>query len=161
MQFCRYGPSLLWAKFVWGRSDYPRIPKDTPRHPKTHLISYIIYLLIHLFIHSDENKAKMASNSFHFQVHSFEKVLLNTTEKPYRHHTDLMTYNQMKCYIIFFMFYLFSHYYYYHYHHYYYFVDRQLNVVIPAVLGYLCILYSIICSMVMLCRVRPFSIHPN
>ena len=53
-----------------------------PRIPGMHLISYIIHLCIHLFIHSDENKAKMASNSFHFQVHSFEKVLLNTAEKP-------------------------------------------------------------------------------
>ena len=65
----------------------------------------------------------------------------------------------MKCYIIFFMFYLFS--YYYHHHYYYYFVDRQLNVVIPAVLWYPYILYSIICSMVMLCRARPFSINLN
>ena len=72
-----------------GRSDYPRTPQDTPGHPqdtqgypRTHLISYIIHLFIHLFIHSDENKAKMASNSFHFQVHSFEKALLNTAEKP-------------------------------------------------------------------------------
>ena len=86
-----YGPSLYGVGLI--TPGYPRTPKDTPRHPKTHLISYIIYLLIHLFIHSDENKAKMASNSFHFQVHSFEKVLLNTAEKPYRHHTDLMTYN--------------------------------------------------------------------
>ena len=100
-----------------GRSDYPRTPQDTPGHPKIpqmHLISYVI----HLFIHSDENKAKMASNSFHFQVHSFEKVLLNTAEK-----------------LIFFILYLFSYHYHRHHHHYYYFVDRQLNVVIPAVLG--------------------------
>ena len=55
-----------------------------PRIPRTHFISYII----HLFIYSVENKAKI--NSFHFQVHSFEKVLLNTAEKPYRHHTDLL-----------------------------------------------------------------------
>ena len=66
----------------------------------------------------------------------------------------------MQRYIIFFMFYLF-YYYYHHHHHYYYFVDRHLNVVIPAVLGYPCILYSIICRMIMLCRVRPFSIHPS
>ena len=72
-----------------GRSDYPRTPQDTPGHPRTpkgypgtHLISYIIHLFTHLFIYSDENKAKMASNSFHFQVHSFEKVLLNIAEKP-------------------------------------------------------------------------------
>ena len=57
------------------------------------------------------------------------------------------------------MYYLFSSYYY-HHHQCYYFVDRHLNVVIPAVLGYPCILYSIICSMVMLGRVRLFSIHP-
>ena len=57
---------------------HPRIPQDTQGYPRTHLISY----LIHLFIHSDENKAKMASNSFYFQVHSFEKVLLNTADKP-------------------------------------------------------------------------------
>ena len=63
-----------------GRSDYPRTPQNTPGHPRTHLISYIIHLFIHLFIHSEEIKAKMASNSFHFQVHSFEKVLLNTAE---------------------------------------------------------------------------------
>ena len=72
---------------------HPRIPQDTQGYLRTHLISYIIHLFIHLFNHSDENKAKMASNSFHFQVHSFEKVLLNTAEKPYRHHTDLLTYN--------------------------------------------------------------------
>ena len=58
------------------------------------------------------------------------------------------------------MFYLCS-YYYHHHHHYFYFVDGQLNVVIPGVLGYPCILYSIICSMVMLGRVGPFSIHPS
>ena len=79
---------LLLVVLLMGRSDYPRAPQDTPGHPRilqdtprypgAHLISY----LIHLFIHSDENKAKMASNSFHFQVHSFEKVLLNTAEKP-------------------------------------------------------------------------------
>ena len=65
-----------------GRSDYPRTPQDTPGYHRTHLISYIIHFFFHLFIHSDENKAKMASNSFNFQVHSFEKVLLNTAEKP-------------------------------------------------------------------------------
>ena len=65
-----------------GRSDYPRTPQDTQGYPRTHLISYIIHLFTHLFIHSDKNKAKMASNSFHFQVHSCEKVLLNTAEKP-------------------------------------------------------------------------------
>ena len=59
------------------------------------------------------------------------------------------------------MFYLFSSYYYYHHHYYFYFVDGQRNVVILGVLGYPCILYSIICSMVMLGRVRPFSIHPS
>ena len=69
----------------WGRSDHPRTPKDTPGYPRTHLISYIIHLFTHLFIHLDENKTKMASNSFHFQVHSFEKVLLNTAD------TDLLT----------------------------------------------------------------------
>ena len=58
------------------------------------------------------------------------------------------------------MYYLFSSNYY-HHHHCYYFVDRHLNVVIPAVLGYPCILYSIICSMAMLGRVRPFSIHSS
>ena len=57
---------------------HPRIPQNTPRYPRMHLISYIV----HLFIHSDEKKANMTSNSFHFQVHSFEKVLLNTAEKP-------------------------------------------------------------------------------
>ena len=61
---------------------HPRISQHTPRYPKTHLISYIIHLFIHLFILSDENKAKMASNSFHFQAHSFEKVQLNTADKP-------------------------------------------------------------------------------
>ena len=69
---------------------HPRTPKDTPGHtriPQAHLISYIIHLFTHLFIHSDENKAKMASYYFHFQVHSFEKVLLNTAN------TDLLTYN--------------------------------------------------------------------
>ena len=79
-----------WEKL--GRSDYPRTPQDTPGHPRipqdtprylrTHLISYIIHLFMHLFIHSGENRTKMVSNSFHFQVHSFEKVLLNTAEKP-------------------------------------------------------------------------------
>ena len=68
-----------------GRSDYPRTLQDTPGHskiPQDAFNSYIIHLFIHLFVHSDENKAKMTSNSFHFQVHSFEKVLLNTAEKP-------------------------------------------------------------------------------
>ena len=73
---------------------HPMIPQDTPKYPRTHLISDIIHLFIHLFIHSDENKAKMASNSFHLQVHSFEMVLLNTAEKPQRHHTDLQTYKR-------------------------------------------------------------------
>ena len=63
--------------FVKKSDGYPRTPQDRAYH-RTHLISYII----HLFIHSDENKAEIASNTFHFQVHSFEKVLLNTAEKP-------------------------------------------------------------------------------
>ena len=67
--------------FVKKSDDYPRTPQDRA-YPRTHLISYIIHLFIHLFIHSDENKAEIASNTFHFQVHSFEKVLLNTAEKP-------------------------------------------------------------------------------
>ena len=61
---------------------HPRLSQDTQGYHRTHLISYIIHLFTHLFIHSAENKAKMASNSFHFQVHSFKKVLLNTAEKP-------------------------------------------------------------------------------
>ena len=68
--------------FFMGRSDYPRTPQDTQSYPRAHLISYIIHLFNHLFSHLDENKAKMASNSFHFQVYSFEKVLLSTAEKP-------------------------------------------------------------------------------
>ena len=73
-----------------------RVGLITPGYPRTHLISYII----HLFIHSDENKAKMASYSFHFQVHSFEKVLLNTSEKtiktPYRL-TDISLNETLHC----------------------------------------------------------------
>ena len=39
---------------------YPRASQDTPGRVK-------FLNLIHLFIHSDENKAKTASNSFHFK----------------------------------------------------------------------------------------------
>ena len=60
------------------KSDYPRTPKVTPKYHRTHLISYII----HFFIHSDENKAKTASNSFNFKFIASKKVLLNTTETP-------------------------------------------------------------------------------
>ena len=45
---------------------HPRIPQDTQGYPRTHLMSYIIHLFTHLFIHSDENKEKLASNLFHF-----------------------------------------------------------------------------------------------
>ena len=54
---------------------HPRILQDTqvtPRYIRTHLYFYII----HLFIHSDENKAKMPSN-LHFK---FKKVLLNSAD---------------------------------------------------------------------------------
>ena len=44
---------------------HPRIPQNTEGYPRTLLISYIIHLFTHLFIHSDENKAKIAPNSFH------------------------------------------------------------------------------------------------
>ena len=74
---------IRWGDLI--TPGHPRTPKDTPGHPKIPQDAFnfhLIHLFIHIFIHSDENKAKMASYSFHFQVHSFEKVLLNTSEKP-------------------------------------------------------------------------------
>ena len=118
-------------------------PQDTqgyPGHPKIpqDAFNFLYNSFIYSFINFIQTKTKQIWHLilFLFMFHSFEKVLLNTAEKPYRHHKNLLTYNLMKCYIIFFMFHLFSSYYYYHHHHYYYyFADRQLNVVIPAVLG--------------------------
>ena len=48
------------------------LPQDTPGHPKIPQDAFFPYL-IHLFIHSDKNKAKMASNSFHFKCIYLQK----------------------------------------------------------------------------------------
>ena len=79
-----------------------------------HLISYIIYL----FIHSDENKAKTASNSFHFKCIASKKD-----------HTDIQI-KETLLYIFHFsliitVIIIILDYYYY-------FVDRQLDVVMPG-----------------------------
>ena len=60
-----------------GQSDYARTPKD----------SYIISYIIHLFIHSDENKAKTASNYFYFKCIASKsfKHCCDTIKTPHIH----------------------------------------------------------------------------
>ena len=73
--------NVKWVGLIIpGHPEYPRTPQVTPRYPRTHLIFYII----HLFIHSDENKAKTASNSFHFKCIASKRSYLTLL----KHHKD-------------------------------------------------------------------------